>query len=518
MTDAEIASDVSARHGGVHRNSAFPGHSRDGRGWRGQRDGNLRRDIESDQIQPASIDLRLGSYAYPVDTSFLPGRGVKVLEKMEDLDPDFQRFKIDLTNGAVLEKGRVYVVPLAEFISLKSEVAAFANPKSSTGRLDILTRLIADGATHFDQVEDGYKGQLYIEIAPRSFSVVVKSGTRLNQLRFRRTRGSAARPITAADWTDAARRREHRGHSQRGGAKARVGDRPGMLPFTVDLEGARRGDSLIGWRAKKNTTRIDLERRDYDPLDFWEPLYWHKQPSLTLVPDEFYILMTKEAIAVPPSYAAEMLPYDTRAGEFRVHYAGFFDPGFGWNPATGKAGSSRGVLEVRSHEVPFLLEHGQTVGWLRYERMAQVTVNLVRPGNPLELSGPGAEAREAVPSSSSRAVSTFCRTITVSTLPLRICSARTGRNSRLGAIQKRAVRFDAFARAFVDHRVELAERGVDRRGFLLRVHVALDAVVVDQRDRAWLDAAQQRRRDGDLRSTSGPACRARRRARWSRLR
>jgi len=156
--------------------------------------------IEADQIQPASIDLRLGSHAYPVDTSFLPGRGVKVLEKMEDLDPDFQRFKIDLTDGAVLEQGRVYVVPLAEFISLKSEVAAFANPKSSTGRLDILTRLIADGATHFDQVEDGYKGQLYIEIAPRSFSVVVKSGTRLNQLRFRRTRGSAPRPITGADW------------------------------------------------------------------------------------------------------------------------------------------------------------------------------------------------------------------------------------------------------------------------------------------------------------------------------
>jgi dCTP deaminase len=326
--------------------------------------------IEADQIQPASIDLRLGAYAYPVDTSFLPGRGLKVLEKMEDLDPDFQRFRIDLENGAVLEKGRVYVVPLAEFISLKSEVAAFANPKSSTGRLDILTRLIADGATHFDQVEDGYKGQLYIEIAPRSFSVVVQSGTRLNQLRFRRTRGSVPRQITGADWKtllDEGSVVDARSAQER----ARLGDRPGVLPFTVDLEGAGRGDSLIGWRAKKNTKRIDLERRDYDPLDFWEPIHWHRKRSLTLEPDEFYILMTKEAIAVPPTYAAEMLPYDTRAGEFRVHYAGFFDPGFGWNPETGRAGSSRGVLEVRSHEVPFLLEHGQTVGWLRYERMAQ---------------------------------------------------------------------------------------------------------------------------------------------------
>jgi dCTP deaminase len=330
--------------------------------------------IESDQIQPASIDLRLGSFAYPVDTSFLPGRGVKVLEKMEDLDPDFQRFKIDLENGAVLEKGRVYVVPLAEFISLRSEVAAFANPKSSTGRLDILTRLIADGATHFDQVEDGYKGQLYIEIAPRSFSVVVKRGTRLNQLRFRRTRGSVAKQIAAPEWKallDEGSIVDARSAEQRASA-----DKPGFLPFTVDLQGARRGDSLVGWRAKKNTKRIDLDRRDYDPLDFWEPIYWHKESSLTLVPDEFYILMTKEAIAIPPSYAAEMLPYDTRAGEFRVHYAGFFDPGFGWNPETGKAGSSRGVLEVRSHEVPFLLEHEQTVGWLRYERMAQAPSTL----------------------------------------------------------------------------------------------------------------------------------------------
>jgi dCTP deaminase len=149
-----------------------------------------------------------------------------------------------------------------------------------------------------------------------------------------------------------------------------------MLPFTVDLKGPGSEDTLIGWRAKKNTKRIDLDRRDYDPLDFWEPLRFRKEPSLTLVPDDFYILMTKEAIAVPPNYAAEMLPYDTRAGEFRVHYAGFFDPGFGLTATNAKAGSSRGVLEVRSHEVPFLLEHGQTVGWLRYERMAEAPQTL----------------------------------------------------------------------------------------------------------------------------------------------
>jgi dCTP deaminase len=331
--------------------------------------------IEADQIQPASIDLRLGDFAYPVDTSFLPGRGTKVLDKMRQLDADSERFKIDLRQGAVLEKGRVYVVPLLESIKLKSEVAAFANPKSSTGRLDILTRLIADEATHFDQVEDGYEGQLYIEIAPRSFSVVVRTGTRLNQLRFRRSVGVAPRQITIADWKQLLDDGLIVGASA-GAEPTRLSERPGILPFTVDLRGTDADNALIGWRAKKNTGRIDLDRRDYDPLDFWEPMRFRKEASLTLVPDEFYILMTKEAIAVPPNYAAEMLPYDTRAGEFRVHYAGFFDPGFGWSAVNRKAGSSRGVLEVRSHEVPFLLEHGQTVGWLRYERMADAPETL----------------------------------------------------------------------------------------------------------------------------------------------
>ena len=324
--------------------------------------------IDDDQVQPASIDLRLGDYAYPVDTSFLPGKGMRVLDKMKQLDARFADFKIDLGKGAVLEKGRVYVIPLMESINLRSDVAAFANPKSSTGRLDILTRLIADEATSFDHIAEGYKGELFIEVAPRSFSVVVKTGTRLNQLRFRRTRGEGAKPITAAEWKkllDDGQIVDSSDHETN--AKS---IKSGVLPFTVDLKGSGGVGSLIGYRSKKHAKRIDLERRDYDPLDFWEPIRFHKTSSLILDPDEFYILMTKEAIAVPPDYAAEMLPYDTRAGEFRVHYAGFFDPGFGWDAKINRAGSSRGVLEVRSHEVPFLLEHGQTVGWLRYERMA----------------------------------------------------------------------------------------------------------------------------------------------------
>jgi len=324
--------------------------------------------IDDQQVQPASIDLRLGDFAYPIDTSFLPGKGIRVLEKMKELDSRIDNFKIDLSNGAVLEKGRIYVVRLLESINLRSEVAAFANPKSSTGRLDVLTRLIGDEATIFDQVEEGYKGDLYVEVAPRSFSVVVRTGTRLNQLRFSRTRGEQPKAITASEWKRLLDERQIVSGSDEE-IKARS-VKTGILSLTVDLEGSGKESNLIGYRAKKHAKRIDLEEREYDPLDFWEPIRLHKTSSLILDPDEFYILMTKEAIGVPPDYAAEMLPYDSRAGEFRVHYAGFFDPGFGWDPETRRAGSSRAVLEVRSHEVPFLLEHGQTVGWLRYERMA----------------------------------------------------------------------------------------------------------------------------------------------------
>jgi dCTP deaminase len=249
-------------------------------------------------------------------------------------------------------------------VRLRSDVAAFANPKSSTGRLDILTRLIADRSTHFDELEEGYEGQLYLEIAPRTFSVIVRAGTRLNQLRFQRTRGAEPRAITGADWKQLLS--EHQITN-----RADASDKTGFLPFSIDLKGAGQDGTLVGWRARKHTRRIDLDRRDYDPLDFWEPIRSHKSGALILDPDEFYILMTKEAIAVPPDFAAEMLPYDTRAGEFRVHYAGFFDPGFGWDAASKCVGSSRGVLEVRSHEVPFVLEDGQRVGWLKYERMAE---------------------------------------------------------------------------------------------------------------------------------------------------
>ena len=320
-------------------------------------------EIMADQVQPASIDLRLGPIAYRVRASFLPGPESTVVDKMQALDA----YPIDISNGAVLEKGCVYVVPLLEQLNLKSGVTAFANPKSSTGRLDILTRLIGDHSHNFDRLDKGYSGPLYVEIAPRTFSVVVHAGTRLNQLRFRR--GS---PVMAGSELQ---RLHDEGKLILSSTPEQNHIERHMLRLSVDLHGEGKG-GLIGYRAKKHTDRIDLDQiGHYEPLDFWEPIHYHRDPPLILDPDAFYILVTKEAVRIPPELAAEMVAYDTAVGEFRVHYAGFFDPGFGWGDAV-----SRAVLEVRSHEVPFTLEDGQTVGWLQYERMA---------GKPDRLYGAG---------------------------------------------------------------------------------------------------------------------------------
>ncbi len=322
-------------------------------------------EISPDQLQPASLDLRLGPVAYRVRASFLPGPNATVLDKIQQLDG----YAIDLTGGAVLEKGCVYVVPLLESLRLTGGVTGFANPKSSTGRLDILTRLLTDRSSAFDQIERGYQGPLYIEIAPRTFSIVIRQGTRLNQVRFRRGSPSIA--------TTELQRLHDEGMLTFGGDHQDKNIKEKLVGVSIDLQGAGQ-DSLIGYRAKKHTDRIDLDRiGQYEPRDFWEPLYYHRDPAIILNPDDFYILVTREAVRVPPDYAAEMVAYDTTVGEFRVHYAGFFDPGFGWDTSTG---GSKAVLEVRSHEVPFMLEHGQTVGWLRYEKMAARPDRLYGPG------------------------------------------------------------------------------------------------------------------------------------------
>jgi len=313
--------------------------------------------ISDSQIQPASIDLRLGATAYRVRASFLPGEKTTVRGKVDDL----VMHEIDLTKPAVLEKGCVYIVPLMEELHLPKSISGKANPKSTTGRLDVFTRLIVDHGTEFERVPPGYKGKLYVEVVPRTFSILIKEGMKLNQLRFVCGNGG--------DESDAKlnklNKKEKLVFSENDmPQQARISQ---GLRITIDLQGKDETE-IIGYKAKSHTPLINLEKIDYyDPMEFWEPIRRPKSGAIILNPNDFYILMSKERVRVPPEFAAEMVAYDPSVGEFRIHYAGFFDPGFGYGNDDIKG--TRAVLEVRSHEVPFILEDGQIVGRLIYEKL-----------------------------------------------------------------------------------------------------------------------------------------------------
>src|SRR5436190_990603 len=303
------------------------------------------------QIQPASIDLRLGPVAYRVRASFLPGPSASVEDKLRTV---FMH-EVDLREGAVLEAGCVYIVPLLERAEFSARISGGANPKSSTGRIDVFTRLITDYAPSFDRIEPGYRGPLFAEICPQTFPILVRKGSRLNQLRIRH--GSPS-------FSDTALRRLHE-------LVALVDGEPNIddgLALSIDLKGSADIGKRIGFRAKRHTGLIDVDKVGaLDPADYWEPIEANSRGDMVLDPDEFYILVSRERVAIPPDHAAEMVPFNPLVGEFRVHYAGFFDPGFGYAP--GKPPSARGVLEVRSREVPFILEHGQIIGRLIFERL-----------------------------------------------------------------------------------------------------------------------------------------------------
>ncbi len=319
--------------------------------------------IEPTQLQPASLDLRLGGEAYRVRASFLPGQGAGVFERLKSLNPE----RVSLEGeGAVLEKGIVYIAPLVERLALPAGVSGAANPKSSTGRLDIFTRLIVDGSDAFDAVPESYAGPLWAEISPRSFSVRVREGTRLNQLRFRD--GGAPLVLDAE-----ALRARH--------AAMALVDRPLALRDGLIVHGGLAGgpSEVVGYRAIKNSDVIDVDRvAGYEAADFWEPILARADRRLVLDPDEFYILASREQMQIPADLAAEMAPIDPAIGEFRVHYAGFFDPGFGQG-ADGRP-AARAVLEVRSRDVPFLLEDGQPVGRLVFEKLADAADELYGAG------------------------------------------------------------------------------------------------------------------------------------------
>ena len=333
--------------------------------------------ITESQIQPASVDLRLGTKAYRLISSFLPERSgtSEHLNVLDLYQSELVMYDIDLTQGAILEKGHVYLVPLLEHVALPSHVRGRANPKSSTGRLDIFTRLITDLNAGFDEIPPGYRGPLYLEIVPRSFTIRVQTGLALNQLRL-----LTGRPTVS----DSKLRALHRSakllyHND---------DDPDARPLAtqdirvdhglflrIDLRGSGAGREIVGYRAKKNSHVVDLSKiGHYSALDFWEPIYRQPNNTLLLEPEEFYILASHERIKVPAGYAAEMVAYEAAFGELRTHYAGFFDPGFG--AGDGPRKGTQVVLEVRPHDVPFLIRDGQTFFKVVYENMLDLPEHL----------------------------------------------------------------------------------------------------------------------------------------------
>jgi dCTP deaminase len=293
--------------------------------------------FEADQVQPASLDLRLSNEAWRVRASFLPGQR-KVLDRIADVS----MHPIDLSGGYVLEKGCVYIARLQERLSLPRGLIARANPKSSTGRVDVFVRLLTDQGASFDDVAEGYDGPLYMEIAPQTFSILVRPGTRLNQLRLK------------------------------------AGEPPKLETRSVGVDLQAGDNGIVGYRGRRHAGVVNMDHIDgHDPRDFWEPLTL-RRGELLLDPGEFYILASSDDVEIPVDQAAEMTPIDPSVGEFRVHYAGFFDPGFGTDEAHGAG--SKGVLEVRTHDTPFLLEHGQIVARLVYEPLTERPTRLYGEG------------------------------------------------------------------------------------------------------------------------------------------
>lgn len=345
----DMNAHAEAQDGARHTTGLLPAHVL--KGLIQAKEIQAERDFIEGQIQPSSIDLRLGTHAYRVRASFLPGDST-VKDKLAEV----ALHEIDLTKGAVLETGCVYLVPLLEHLALGYRISGTANAKSSTGRLDVFTRLVTDLGKEFDTVPAGYHGPLYAEISPRTFSILVRTGSRLNQLRLRR-----GTPV----FSDTALKKLQ----EEVGVVHGPADIDNGIALTVDLSGE--GDTgLVGYRAKRHAGLIDVDNvKGYDAGDYWEPVHVKKAKAIVLDPQEFYILASRESVSIPPDFAAEMVPYNPLVGEFRVHYAGFFDPGFGYSGAGGAG--SRAVLEVRSHEVPFILEHSQIVGRLVFERLIE---------------------------------------------------------------------------------------------------------------------------------------------------
>ncbi len=325
--------------------------------------------VPRENVQPASLDLRLGEVAYRIRCSFLPGR-----HPVEQRVKDYVIDELDLhREGAVLETNRPYLIPLKERLALPPDVRGKANPKSSTGRLDVFTRVITDGSYRFDEIVEGYTGNLYLEVVPLSFAIRVREDLSLNQLRL-----SVGRPELSDDELrafHAERPLLFRAGEPVEGADLAIDD---GLFLSLDLRGDRSG--RVGYRARDNAPLLDMTKvGGLDPDAYWEHVKGEEGDRIVLTPQRFYLLMSEESVTIPPDLAAEMMAYDPTSGELRTHYAGFFDPGFGYDEA-GLFRGSRAALEVRAHDVPFMIEHGQRVCKLTFERMLEEPATLYGRG------------------------------------------------------------------------------------------------------------------------------------------
>ncbi len=331
--------------------------------------------VEDHQIQPASIDLRCGPKAFRLVSSFLP-ENVPVLDRLHTPDiygSDLVMYEMDISEGGILERGSVYLIPLVEELNLPADVDGKANPKSTTGRLDIFARVITDNNPRFDEVPAGYRGRLFVEVLPRSFTIKIRAGVSLVQMRLRR--GKAVVGDTTLRRLNSKYSLLYDGSKALPNREVRISN---GLFMSVDLVGEDNG-GIIGYKSKKNSHVIDLTRVNYyNAEDFWEPIYRNTKDTLILEPEEFYILASKERIRVPSGYAAEMVPYEVGSGELRTHYAGFFDPGFGYG-SNGEVKGTKAVLEVRAHDVPFMVVHGQTFCKLFFEKMSSLPEKVYGP-------------------------------------------------------------------------------------------------------------------------------------------
>lgn len=323
--------------------------------------------IERDQIQPASMDLRIGAEAWRIRSSFAPRANRPVAAELVRQSA----YKLDLRESAVLEAGAVYIIPLLESLALPPDVEALANPKSTTGRLDVLVRVLTDSDAGFNRAPAGYHGPLWLEVAPRTFSITASMGDRLTQIRFQVGSGPAGLdPDILAT----------RAPSLIGLSDAEPGWKPlvrdNLIGLSVDLDGL---GTIVGYRGRRHADRIDLSKVRHYPRDqFWDAIHQPTDGRLILDPGYVYILATRENVSVPPDLAAEMTAYDASAGDFLPQAAGYFDPGFG-TPLDSSA--SRAVLELRNFGVPFQIEHGQTIAWLRYDAMLEIPARLYGAGS-----------------------------------------------------------------------------------------------------------------------------------------